>query len=104
MKNDKKDIQTNFYGEVKGHIHTGSGDMVFNKGQDTNNSGAKENLEIQPKRLSYILFLLDAVAIMVACLWAYKSNWDYEPLVVIIGLLGGLIVLIVRLYRYEKAK
>lgn len=87
---DNKKGDTNFYGEIKGSVHTGSGDInLSNKKGDSNaDKSVKSSVVIA-------LIVLDVIALIIASIWAYNSNWDFEPLIVILGLVGGLIGLII---------
>lgn len=49
-----------------------------------------------------IIIAIDIVALIIAIIWGYKTNWDFEPIVVILSLVGALIGLI--LSKSSKSK
>ena len=92
MENKPKN-QTNFFGEIKGNIHTGKGDIHSHIEHTANNEESmlkKENINVL-----IVLIILDIAAIIIASIWAYTSKWDFEPLITVLGLVGGLIALLI---------
>lgn len=90
MDEEKSKNETNFYGEIKGNVHTGKGDInTYNGKNEPQEKGKSKNSVL------IALIVLDVIALIIASIWAYSSNWDFEPLIVMLGLTGGLIGLII---------
>jgi len=43
------------------------------------------------KKLLYLI--VNSIALIIAFIWAYKSNWEFEPIIAVLGFIGTLTAL-----------
>lgn len=86
MEEEKKN-KTIFYDSIQGSVHSKQNIIYSQKEENKNDKEVSSNVLLT-------LIILDIFALIITSIWLYESNWDFEPIVTISGLAGGLLLLL----------
>lgn len=53
------------------------------------------------KKIKFTLVIINIIAICIAAVWMHNSKYDFEPMIVVIGLVGALITIIYPLRKNQ---